>query len=358
MHRTDHASLSVTEHALASLAAVYEQAGIEPEEIDYYSTAGWFRNLAANCLQPSEVATVLACGGVVLPLRLGPVTLGPLRGKRARGLSNFYSCRFAPPGLERAADAADAMAALGRALRRRGLATLWFDALDEGPRDIMASGLRHAGWVVESFPQFGNWYLTTTGLDFDRYWQQRHGALRNTGRRRYRNLIERGEGEVVCYTQPDEAETAIRAYDAVYARSWQTQEPYADFIPGLIRSGFASGEVKVWCLLTAGKPVAAQIWVRRRARATVFKLAYDQDWGKQSVGTVLTMAAMRAALADPAIREIDFGWGDDSYKREWLPLRRQRYGIAAYNPRRVTGLALAVRNLGAKKIRSALSRGN
>ncbi len=129
-------------------------------------------------------------------------------------------------------------------------------------------------------------------------------------------------------------------------------------MPNLIRNGLAAGEAQVWCLLAGGKPVAAQIWLRRHDRATIFKLAYDRDWGRQSVGTVLTMAAMRSALSDPGIREIDFGWGDDPYKQEWLPQRRQRYGVAAYNPRTLTGTALAVRNLGAKKIRGLIGRGN
>ncbi len=348
MDRADPSTLSVTEHGLASLAAVYEQAGIKPDALDYYSTPGWFQNLAANCLQASEATAVFAAVETVLPLKVG--------GRRARGLSNFYSCRFKPPGLERSSDPVRTMAVLGRALRGRGLVSLWFDALDEGPKDMMAAGLRRAGWIVEPFPQFGNWYLATDGLDFEGYWQQRPGALRNTGRRRYRALIERGDAEIVCYSKPGEAAAAIQAYEGVYARSWQTAEPFPGFMSGLIRNGFADGEAQVWCLFASGKPVAAQIWVRRHDRATIFKLAYDQDWGKQSVGTVLTMAAMRAALADPEIREIDFGWGDDAYKREWLPERRQRYGIAAYNPRSLIGVALAIRNLGAKKIRAIAQR--
>ena len=348
MDRADHSSLPVTEHALGSLAAVYEQAGVGPDDLDFYSTTGWFQNLAANCLQPSETALVFAAKDVVLPMRVGRA--------RGCGLSNFYSCRFVPPGLATASNPVGAIAALGQALRRRGLVSLRFDALDEGPKDMVAAGLRRAGWLVEPFPQFGNWFLTADGLDFDTYWQQRPGALRNTGRRRHKTLIERGDGEIICYSRPDEATTAIQAYEAVYVRSWQAAEPFPGFMPGLIRNGFADGEVQVWCLSAGGRPVAAQIWVRRHAQATIFKLAYDQDWGKRSVGTVLTMAAMQAALADRSLREIDFGWGDDPYKREWLPERRQRYGIAAYNPRTLAGMVMAIRNLGAKKIRGAVRR--
>tara|TARA_R110002096_G_scaffold32807_3_gene95275 strand:- start:1193 stop:2275 length:1083 start_codon:yes stop_codon:yes gene_type:complete len=352
MDSTDGASLPVTEHPLAALATAYADAGMEPSELDYYSTEGWFRNLAANCLQPSERTMVLRAADVVLPLRLRPSRFGPLRGWTARGLSNFYSCRFTPPGLEGGGDSVRAVMALGLALRQRGFATIRFDALDDAPKNALAAGLRRAGWVVEPFEQFGNWYLDTRDLDFDTYWRARPGALRNTGNRRYRALVDRGGACVTCFAAPAVAEAAIAAYESVYTRSWQPAEPFPGYMPGLIRDGLAAGEAQVWVLTAGDQPVAAQVWVRRHNRATIFKLAYDQDWAKHSAGTVLTMAAMRQALSDPSIEEIDFGWGDDPYKQEWLPLRRQRYGIAAYNLRSAIGLAQAVRNLGPRKLRA------
>jgi CelD/BcsL family acetyltransferase involved in cellulose biosynthesis len=57
------------------------------------------------------------------------------------------------------------------------------------------------------------------------------------------------------------------------------------------------------------------------------------------------MCAMEAALEGGSVDRIDFGWGDDPYKRDWLPDRAQRYGLAAYNIRTPLGAAMAVRNL-------------
>jgi hypothetical protein len=141
----DRTSPPVTEHALSSLSDVYRKAGLEPADLDFYSTFDWFENLAANCLQEAEKAEVLACDGVVMPLRTRFIRLGPLSGIASRGLSNFYSCCFAPLGISSAEGAFPATASLGRHLRNRGIATLWFDALDETPKETLAAGLKHSG---------------------------------------------------------------------------------------------------------------------------------------------------------------------------------------------------------------------
>lgn len=351
-------ALAVKDYPLEALAQAYSEQGIGADRLDYYSTPDWFDNLAANCLQPSEAPLVLAAGGVAMPLRRRREVLGPVPGQAARSLSNFYSCRYTPPGLEALGEAAavQAVAAIGRELRRRRTATLWFDALDEQPKDILHKGLAKAGWLVEPFPQFGNWHLDCAGLTFEDYWQARPGALRNTGKRRHRALVEKGEAVVDRFDQPDQAEVAIRAYEDVYARSWQGQEPFPGYTPGLIHRGLAAGELTVWSLRVGELPVASQIWVSRQNQATIFKLAYDQDWGKRSVGTVLTMAAMKYALENQLYSEIDLGWGDDDYKQQWLPQRRQRFGISAYNLRTPLGLARAVRNLGPRTLRKVIHR--
>ncbi|MGY9056406.1 MAG: GNAT family N-acetyltransferase [Alphaproteobacteria bacterium] len=235
---------------------------------------------------------------------------------------------------------------MARHLRGQGIGQLRFDAMDEETVAPLRQGLASAGWLTEVFSQFGNWYLPCAGLDFQHYWQCRPGALRNSGNRRHRAHMDKQGGQIQRLSTSTEADKAIKLYDQVYAKSWQPSEPFLRFLPTLIRYGFDQGTTSVWVLLTEDeRPIAAQIWVEHGRKATIFKLAYDQDWRKQSPGTVLTMAAMDYALTHGDIDEIDFGWGDDPYKRDWLPLRRQRYGLAAYNPRTAAGLAAAARNL-------------
>ena len=355
MSQPGNSPLAITQHTVASLGSLYEDAGITPAELDFYSTPAWYQNLAANCLGDHETAEAFASDATIVPMRFARTSRAGLSIRTGRSLSNFYSCRFTPIGLIHPSGPSDALVSHARYWRGQRLATLWFDALDEEPKDVLAHALKVAGWWVEVFPQFGNWYLPTPDLSFADYWQARPGALRNTGQRRHKALIGRDRATIHCFRQHADADTAIRHYDAVYAQSWQVAEPYPEFMPTLIRDGLAAGTVEVWSLTLDSRPVATQIWVFGARRATIFKLAYDQNFKKESPGTVLTMAAIESALERTDIDEIDFGWGDDPYKQQWLPLRRQRYGISAYNPSHFAGLTKAVRNLGVKSLRQLLT---
>ena len=80
------------------------------------------------------------------------------------------------------------------------------------------------------------------------------------------------------------------------------------------------------------EPIAAQLWIVWNRRATIFKLSYAERFARFSPGSILTRHMMRNAFSRNDIAEIDFGCGDDPYKQEWLPERRQRWILTAYDP--------------------------
>ena len=61
-------------------------------------------------------------------------------------------------------------------------------------------------------------------------------------------------------------------------------------------------------------------------------------------------------LAQDRVREIDYGRGDDPYKKQWLSCRRERWGLLALNPRTPHGALLALRHLGGRAAKRALRR--
>jgi hypothetical protein len=45
------------------------------------------------------------------------------------------------------------------------------------------------------------------------------------------------------------------------------------------------------------------------------------------------------------VAEVDYLIGDDAYKQDWMSHRRERWGIVAYNPRTLFGLAGALKQM-------------
>lgn len=327
---------------------------------DFHGTLSWYQNFSATCLDPGDRPVFFDLadgtgGRMVLMMRLRQDPKGPLQGRTLASLTNYYSCWFAPLGLEGMADPAAAIEDWGRAVRNwhKPPHRIRFDALDSPSSaiDALATGLRRAGYWIERHPQFGNWFLAVADRDFRRYWRSMSAELRHTIERKERALRSRHAVAIELIGEPDGAELAVAQYEQVYAASWKEAEPYARFIPGLIRAGLDARSLEVGILSIDGLPAAAQIWIFFNGRATIYKLAHAESVKRWSAGSILTRHLMERALSNPRVAEIDFGRGDDPYKRLWLPSRRERWGVEAYDPATMMGLGQAVRNLGPQAVR-------
>ncbi len=118
----------------------------------------------------------------------------------------------------------------------------------------------------------------------------------------------------------------------------------------------ASGIAKLAVARIDGVPAAAQVWLAQDHRATIFKLAHDPDFDKQSVGTLLTHWVLQQLHDKDGVREVDFGRGDDPYKRQWLGSRRDRQGLLAANPRSFKGLVTILRDIVPSRLANILRR--
>jgi len=331
---------------------------------DVFASLAWFELLAqhgmaapdqcpANChllLVHDEARQSLVC----LPLTFGRSI------NNISSLSNYYSGLYSAlcwsghnVAAAQALPSPQDCQALSHSLRQLApgcaLVTLYPLALDSAFFGRMHAALSQAGYWVDRYFCFGNWYLPVAGRSFADYYPTLPSALRHSIERGQRRLQRQGPWQIDIHQQLDDGlDAAIRAFVQVYARSWKKPEPNAQFIPALIKLAAGQGWLRLGILTLDGQPVAAQLWLVKGGKANIFKLAYEQGFERFSAGSVLTQAMLRHVLDVDRVHEVDYLSGDDAYKRDWMSHRRERHGLVAFAPHTVRGVWLAARHFAGK----------
>ena len=88
----------------------------------------------------------------------------------------------------------------------------------------------------------------------------------------------------------------------------------------------------------------------------MLKLAHAEAARAASPGTVLTALLIRHLLEEDGVQELDFGRGDDDYKRLWVGTRRQRIGLILADPLHPMGLVALARQVVGRWRRQAIAR--
>jgi len=278
----------------------------------------------------------------------------PGRVHDLRSLCNAYSCEHDAILASHEEGSLENLQTLATTLGgSEGWETVVIPGLDATAPSFRAlgTGLRRAGLVVKPFFDSGTWFEPTAGLSFEDYMRGRPSILRNTWRRKRKQLEAAGALEVRFAEGGGELDEAIAAYESVYRRSWKPAEMFPAFIPALIALLSRLGALRLGIVYLDGEPIAAEFWIIWHGRAVIYKLAYDQRLHRHSPGTYLTMRMMERVLARDRPDEVNFGRGDDPYKKLWLSRRRERWGILAANPRTARGVYASGRILASRWLR-------
>lgn len=289
-----------------------------------FARLAWFRLLAGHCPPEGRLAVLRGRDGA----RQAWLFLA-FSGARASAYATWYSLRFDAIG------DSDVMTSLAGALREYGIAEAELAPVAD-PEPLRAA-FRKAGWRVFVTEKTGNWRIATAGMDFDTYWAARPAQLRNTAKRRARSA-----GLDIRIHDRFDAD-AWADYEAVYRASWKPEEGSFPFLRALAEQEGAAGTLRLGIASKDGRPVAVQLWLVENGEATIHKLAYAEDAKAMSPGTLLGMAMFRHVLDADKVGAIDYGTGDDGYKKDWMAERRPLWRVRAYDPRTLRGLLGAAR---------------
>jgi len=290
-------------------------------EQSMFLTRPWFENLSSKGLKAHQ-SMLLACvieGDTMLAI----VPLLDNHDGNAESLTHLYSSYYTL--LLAKEQQFITLSYLTRGLKQLGFNTIHFRCLNENDKNMnkLASAMQEEGIRTYRGFRFYNWTHVIDGQSFDDYMADRSPKVRNTIARKARKLQREQDYQIRIY-QGQDTEKAITEYHGVYKSSWKANELYREFLEGLIRHFDQSGWLRMGVLYIQNQPAAAQLWFVVNGKASIFRLAYDEQWKHYSPGSILTRFMMQYTIDTDKVTELDFLTGNEAYKQDWMSMRKSR----------------------------------
>lgn len=301
--------------ALDVYHASLKEAQADPRLIAMQGTSpferlDWLALLAKHCLDEEQARVTVATDG-------NQIAALPWldHGRQTSALANWYSffVRYLGDGQ-----------LLSEIVRNLPHGSASFAPLPEEDAQKFTAAFGQAGWIALAEPCDTNHILRVRARSFAEYWADRPGALRETCRRKSR----KGDVHVRVVTQLSQDDWD--AYEAVYKLSWKPGEGSPDFLRAWAQLESDDGRLRLGLAEIDGQPVAAQFWTVEGGTAFIHKLAHDERFRRQSPGTLLSAALFEHVIDRDHVTLIDFGTGDDAYKRDWMEDVRVRWRVRAW----------------------------
>ena len=291
---------------------VLQAVDAEPE--GPFDRPDWFALLADAGAKPL-VALGANCAGTAA------MVLAEANG-RVEPLRNWYSFTWRPLGDR------DLLKFLAETLRdRTHRITLWPVPEEDGSASALAESFRKAGWHVLFEQCDHNHVLKVGDRTFAEYWEGRPGHMRTTLKRKARKV------SIEIHDRFDSA--SWTEYEAIYASSWKPDEGDPVVLRRFAEAEGAAGRIRLGIARAGGEAVAAQFWTVENRVAYIHKLAHRESAKPLSAGTTLSAALFERVIDTDRVQLVDFGTGDDPYKRDWMEVDRPRYRIDCLDPRQL-----------------------
>jgi CelD/BcsL family acetyltransferase involved in cellulose biosynthesis len=144
-------------------------------------------------------------------------------------------------------------------------------------------------------------------------------------------------------TEGDDAaiDRYMDAYDRVFEKSWKPWEAHPAFDRALAKAARDKGRLRLGLLFVDDEAVAGQLWMVCDETAFAVRKAYDGAYRKYSPGVAMSAEMMMYVIDHDHVREVDYLLGDDDYKRLWMPEKRERRSVLAFNTSRLRGRLLS-----------------
>lgn len=282
----------------------------------------------------------------VLPMWLQPHKELGLRINRLTSLANYYS-----PGFDIAVNTElisrhDALTRLMQEIKKHR--HLW-DIID-----IFPTNEDFKNEIIDvtkqcSLPSFPYWltknYYQPINCSYEEYFNRLPSIVKHTIARKMKKLAAEKSWSINVFSGDEKLDDLLKQYHSIYRDSWKVNEPFPEFINGLIKLGAEKSWLRIGLLSIDSKPVAVQFWLVANDTAYIYKLAYIKDFRHFSPGTILTNHLLKHVIEVDRVKRVDYLTGSDAYKSDWMSKSRNLYGIQIVNRRNFIGQILYLKNM-------------
>lgn len=331
------------------------------EKENIFSGSTWYDNFTENILQSEDklyfyIVQDESTGEIIVIL---PCFCEHSNNNELKSLTNYYSSLYVPIVNKNHSEWKSGIRIIVKEIKKHK--PLWhtvnFHPLPSNNKviDELQKALKLEGFWVQRYFAFANWVYQINGISFDDYYQERPSRLKNTIKRKIKKLNKECEYSIQIYTTTDKLDELISDFERIYQLSWKQDEPYPNFVQGLIYKYAKKNQLRFGFLYVNGQAVASQIWFVTHGTVSIFKLAYDPSYKQYSTGSILTKELMRYVFENDKITSIDYLTGDDAYKRDWMSERNERIGLIGYNRRTLNGFIKGAYNILGKQMKLLLN---
>ena len=196
------------------------------------------------------------------------------------------------------------------------------------------------GYHVYSYFYKGNWYENFGEKQFSSYVSSRDKSSKKAIQnylRKYRKLVKNERIDIDIYTDAEFVEKVLNIYHKVYDTSWKEEDYFPGFYDGLIRQTAEQGSLRMLIISIDRIPAAIEMAIVTGGQGVMMRTAYNQEYNRESVGSIAILKMIEYLLEIDGVSEIDFGTDDDPYKAVWVKNRRERWGLVFFNRKTIQG---------------------
>lgn len=316
--------------------SISEKLTTRSKQTNFFSTLAWYKNFVDTVIEEESlqyrflIAEKSSKIHVILPVKFSTTGSGC---RQLFSLSNYYSPIFQIYYDRSPNSTGVTLHSFFKALKTGPVRwdILELRPLSQEDHSFISQQLEKANVPFVPFFCFGNWYLEVNHRSFDEYFSDLCSRVKNTVNRKIRQFEKLEGSKIEIISSLTDLDSAINLYEKIYCSSWKTEESYPEFIRGLVKMAGNQGCLRLGIAYLNDIAIAAQIWIVTDNTAYIFKLAYIEEYKKNSAGSILTAKLLRHVIDIDKVDVVDFLSGDDPYKKEWMSHRRERWGLIAYN---------------------------